>query len=73
MSRLKPLTEEYYHIYNRGVDKRKIFMDEKDYYRFLKSVRGFNEIQSRESEIGSRYVEFICYCLNPNHFHFLLK
>lgn len=22
----------YYHIYNRGVDKRRVFMDEKAYY-----------------------------------------
>jgi putative transposase len=27
---------EYYHIYNRGVDKRLIFMDKGDYERFVK-------------------------------------
>ncbi len=26
---------EYYHIYNRGVDKRSIFSDERDYERFI--------------------------------------
>ncbi len=26
---------EYYHIYNRGTDKRIIFKNDKDYYRFL--------------------------------------
>jgi len=35
-------TDEYYHIYNRGVDKREIFCDEKDYLRFLVSMREFN-------------------------------
>jgi len=33
---------EYYHIYNRGVDKRDIFMDKKDYLRFLISMKEFN-------------------------------
>ena len=27
--------EEYYHIYNRGVDRRKIFLKPRDYQRFL--------------------------------------
>ena len=35
----------YYHIYNRGVDKRKIFIDSKDYFRFLLSLREFNNIK----------------------------
>lgn len=33
---------EYYHIYNRGVDKRTIFLDEADYLKFLRSLRDFN-------------------------------
>ncbi len=83
---------EYYHIYNRGVDKRRIFMDHKDYLRFLISIKEFNTIE----QIGSLYlkskiqknmdhshsvalkppsglVNFISYCLMPNHYHFLLK
>ena len=27
--------EEYYHIFNRGVDKREVFMSQEDYERFL--------------------------------------
>lgn len=27
--------EEYYHIYNRGVDKREVFLDKRDFERFL--------------------------------------
>jgi len=86
--RKKPLIEnEYYHIYNRGVDKREIFHDESDYQRFLKCIQEFN----CENPIGSLYekylrekktemeiesppiVEIIAYCLNPNHFHLILK
>jgi len=40
---------KYYHICNRGVDKRKIFMDEKDFVRFLRSMREFNNINPIES------------------------
>jgi len=42
---------EYYHIYNRGVDKRNIFSDKKDIERFLKSIREFNS----KNPIGSLY------------------
>lgn len=33
---------EYYHIFNRGVEKREIFGDERDYWRFLGSMKGLN-------------------------------
>src|SRR3989338_9667982 len=36
MYRKTPLAErEYYHIYSRGVEKRKVFMNSKDYQRFM--------------------------------------
>lgn len=36
MQRKTPFTEsEYYHIYSRGVEKRKIFMNTQDYNRFM--------------------------------------
>ncbi len=78
---------EYYHIYNRGVDKRKVFLSNKDYNRFLVSMREFNQIdpirslyrhsQEQKQDVGVRHlqklVEIVCYCLNPNHFHLILK
>src|SRR3989344_8431518 len=79
---------EYYHVYNRGVDKRDIFTDNEDYTRFLLSMREFNV----RDPIGSIYensfakeqlthkpskrqplVKFIAFCLNPNHYHFILQ
>ena len=41
--RKDPLVEnEYYHIYNRGVDKREVFSDDRDYRRFLLSLLSMN-------------------------------
>ncbi|MEK7127959.1 MAG: transposase [Patescibacteria group bacterium] len=79
------ITDEYYHIYNRGVDKRDIFNDKKDVDRFIESMREFNKIEGieslanlRKTEIESKplsepLVAIVACCLNPNHFHFVLK
>ena len=79
---------EYYHIYNRGVDKRNIFVNNEDHVRFLLGMKEFNVLDP----IGSIYensfikelpghkihkqkplVNFIAFCLNPNHYHFILQ
>ncbi|MBU2263675.1 hypothetical protein KJ750_03450, partial [Patescibacteria group bacterium] len=36
---------EFYHIYNRGVDKRNIFEDYEDMERFFESMREFNTVE----------------------------
>lgn len=77
---------EYYHIYNRGVEKRDIFLDEADYYRFILGVTGFNAVdpilnlrrikdnESGEAKINQEpVVDIVCYSLMPNHYHFLLR
>ena len=51
MRKIKFANNEYYHIYNRGVDKRDVFCDERDFFRFLESMREFNS----EKTIGSLY------------------
>ncbi len=40
---------ELRHVLNRGVDKRKIFMDDKDYYRFIHDLFEFNDQQRVQS------------------------
>ncbi len=90
--RKEPLvTGEYYHIYNRGVDKRDIFGDLKDLERFKESIKQFNQVEAIGSlemyykSISERALEphprikkeplvaIVAFCINPNHFHFLLK
>ena len=74
-------TGEYYHIFNRGVEKRSIFHQQSDYKRFLESMMYFNtqasiEMKSDEKifpKPEDRLVDIVAYCLNKNHFHFLLK
>jgi len=81
---------EFYHIYNRGVDKRSIFEDKYDVERFLQSMREFNSVApigsiyensfnrlggstAKSVERADKLVEFVCYCLNFNHYHFILE
>lgn len=36
-------TDNFYHIYNRGVEKRKVFLDKDDYFRFIHDLFEFND------------------------------
>jgi REP element-mobilizing transposase RayT len=53
----------YYHIYNRGNNKENIFIEEENYFYFLKLL--------------VKYIvpiaDVYSYCLLKNHFHILLK
>lgn len=46
MKRPQFANDRFYHVFNRGVEKRKIFMDDKDYHRFLFSLGDFNDKNS---------------------------
>jgi putative transposase len=50
-----------YHIYNQGNNKQPIFLSDFDYELFLNNVK----------TLIIPYADLICYCLMPNHFHFL--
>jgi REP element-mobilizing transposase RayT len=59
-----PLIEgNYYHIYNRGNNREDIFIDEGNYFYFLKLWKKHLE----------PVVETFAYCLLKNHFHALVK
>lgn len=76
---------EFYHLYNRGTDKRPIFSDAGDCVRFqdllylsnsLKSVNVRDVKRTNDSvyayDRGEPVVAIGAYCLMPNHFHILL-
>ena len=44
---------EYYHIYNRGVDKRDVFIDNKDYWKFFDGLRDFNNTSFYEQRLDA--------------------
>lgn len=58
----KYLENGYYHIYNRGVEKRKIFLDNQDYKVFLSYLKiyltpkedSINEAKDKDTEIESK-------------------
>lgn len=77
---------EFYHLYNRGVDKRKIFSSTADYKRFLmllylsnssETVHISNLLKTKAAsdifthERGDPLVAIGAFCLMPNHFHLL--
>jgi putative transposase len=78
--------EEFYHLYNRGVEKRKIFLCRADYERFEALLylanqsepvdlkyQGRSFVEMCEVRAGESLVEVVAYCLMPNHFHLLVR
>lgn len=84
-------TGEFYHVYNRGTDKRIVFSDEYDMGRFIQSMKEFNTVDPigsiyensfKKNKFGNptsklkgekELVRFVAFCVNPNHYHFLLE
>lgn len=78
---------EWYHCYNRGVDKRDVFYDTRDYYRFLEQLYLTNSTTPlRHADLGlKKFTDILqipqkdptvsigAFCLMPNHYHLLLK
>lgn len=67
--------ETYYHIYNRGVNKNAIFLDEQDYTVFLGLLKRYlgSKIEKTSMRTASRnyhdQLELLAFCLMENHFH----
>ena len=53
----------YYHIFNRGINRENIFVEE-DNYRYFREL-----FTNHILPIANLYA----YCLLPNHFHLLLQ
>ena len=76
---------EFYHIYNRGLEKKDIFTNRRDYTQFIKTIF-YYQIQNPKPKFSTyrqsktfvidpskKIVDIVCFCLMPNHFHLLLK
>lgn len=71
---------EFYHLYNRGTDKRIIFSNQKDYEHFLYLTYVCNSTKNielrninKDFDRGTTLVDIGAYCLMPNHFHILAR
>ncbi len=85
-SRIFPFVNgHFYHIYNRGVEKRRIFEKSWDHSRLIKTMQYYQLLGPKprlskfllgsiiKPDTTKKIVDIICYCLMPNHFHFLIK
>jgi len=52
-----------YHIYNRGNNHEKLFFEDENYFYFMKLYEKYL----------LPVLDLYCYCLLPNHFHFLIR
>lgn len=74
-----------YHVFNRGVEKRKIFSTDYDRNRFLETFfyyqfanpkpkySTYKRFRTQDFDKNPKIVEIICYCLMPNHFHLMIR
>ena len=76
--------DEIYHVYNRGVGKMDIFIDDQDYKIFIARLKenlypeliDYSELPKyavRRKTLPPNSYDLISFCLMPNHFHMLLK
>lgn len=84
--RLTPfLTHHFYHIFNRGVEKRETFSGHRDYDRFLQTIcyyqfngpkpkfSTYTRFRLQNFNQNPKIVDVNCFCLMSNHFHLLIK
>ena len=82
--KVKLVQGEYYHIYNRGNSKQKIFLDNEDYLRFMGLLYACNQKNNfkifnlnkgqtlYDIDRDVALVDIGAYCLMSNHFHLLV-
>ena len=76
----------YYHIYNRGVDKKQLFLDEQDHAVFLRFLKEYllppnhpaliqlRNLSPKRKPINCFHqIKLLAFCLMPNHFHLFVQ
>ncbi len=63
MRKIKFKAENYYHLYNRGVNRQPIFFQAENWGFFIKRLRKYCQPD---------FIDIIAYCLMPNHYHLLV-
>jgi REP element-mobilizing transposase RayT len=59
---MKHYAHQYYHVYNRGVNRQAIFASTENYHFLLRRVKDFLPFYD---------IRIIAYVLMPNHYHFI--
>ena len=80
------MQNEFYHLVNRGVDKRVVFLDDKDRLRFIHNLFSFNDADHSDNYIqptrrSGKYefkrrknlVTIHAFALMDNHYHILVS
>lgn len=70
--------DSYYHVYSRGINKDRVFLDDDDYKIFLGLFKRYLSAKPQTSPTRKPYpfygkeAELLAYCLMPNHIHILI-
>lgn len=78
-NRVKVYAEDaYYHVYSRGVEKRRIFVDREDCTVFMSLLKRYLSGERSQDRFHRPYedlsdeIELLAFCLVPNHLHLLV-
>lgn len=72
------VADSYYHIYSRGVNKEKVFLDDADKVHFLSLLKRYlskERVKAKNRTVYKYFgdeIEMLCYCLMNNHIHLLV-
>ena len=78
-------TDCVFHVFNRGVEKRKIFLDKQDYNMFVyylfiylanpETIKVYYPKLPGSLKVTNLYgkLDLLTYCLMPNHFHLQIQ